>query len=176
VLRDGTLVPWSPKTHHLFPAAYRTAVLTVLGVSVRHFNDGGANGGLRTTIRHGSAWNASYAWGPDEVEGRGRRNGGELVANGRWEGGEVREVPLTPLPELWTATLAYLGRDAFAPPPDPDTAPCDVCGKRTETTCRKCWVAWYCSRECQVEAWKKHKKECKRIRKGRKKVAARIEE
>ena len=122
MLRDGTLVPWSPKTHHLFPAAYRTAVLTVLGVSVRHFNDGGANGGLRTTIRHGSAWNASYAWGPGEVDGRGRRNGGELVANGRWEGGDVREVPLTLLPELWNATLPYLGRDAFAPPPEPHTA------------------------------------------------------
>ena len=173
MLRDGTLVPWSwsPKTHHFFPAAYRTAVLTVLGVSVRHFNDGGANGGLRTTIRHGSAWNASYAWGAEERgPGRGRRNGGELVANGRWEGGEVRSVPLALLPELWNETLSYLGRDAFLR--KPRSLRCDVCGSGGKTKkCHECQVARYCSRECQKEAWKRHKKECKRIAKGLKKMA-----
>ena len=172
MLRDGTLVPWSPKTHHLFPAAYRTAVLAVLCVANRHYDDGGVKGGLRTTIRHGSAWNASYAWGAEErgPAGRGRRNGGELVANGRWEGGEVRSVPLALLPELWRETLSYLGRDAFVQKPRP-LLRCDVCGSGGKTKkCHACQVARYCSRECQKEAWKKHKKECKRIAKGRKKV------
>jgi TPR repeat protein len=44
--------------------------------------------------------------------------------------------------------------------------PCFECGKTTETLsgCSKCWGAYYCSRDCQVKAWKVHKPVCKQIR------------
>lgn len=29
--------------------------------------------------------------------------------------------------------------------------------------CTRCAEAWYCSKECQAQAWRGHKKECKRI-------------
>ena len=80
-------------------------------------------------------------------------------------------VPLALLPELWRETLAYLGRDAFVRKPR-SALRCDVCGSGGKTKkCHACQVARYCSRECQKEAWKRHKRECKRIAKGLKKVA-----
>ena len=45
---------------------------------------------------------------------------------------------------------------------------CDNCSKEVKTgekfkQCSKCKAQWYCSKECQVEAWKAgHKKDCKR--------------
>ena len=47
---------------------------------------------------------------------------------------------------------------------------CDNCGKDVQPgekfkQCSKCKAGWYCSKECQVEAWKAgHKKDCKRAR------------
>lgn len=37
---------------------------------------------------------------------------------------------------------------------------CAVCGKRAEHRCSRCKNEWYCSRECQVAGWKKHKPVC----------------
>jgi len=45
---------------------------------------------------------------------------------------------------------------------------CDNCSKEVKAgekfkQCSKCRAQWYCSKECQVEAWKAgHKKDCKR--------------
>jgi hypothetical protein len=37
---------------------------------------------------------------------------------------------------------------------------CALCGKPAEKRCAKCHNEWYCSRECQVSAWKGHKELC----------------
>jgi len=37
---------------------------------------------------------------------------------------------------------------------------CSACGKPAEKRCSRCKLEWYCSRECQVAAWKDHKKLC----------------
>ena len=47
---------------------------------------------------------------------------------------------------------------------------CAHCGKKAQggekfKQCSKCKAQWYCSKECQVEAWGTgHKKDCKRAR------------
>jgi len=41
-----------------------------------------------------------------------------------------------------------------------DDPKCGVCGKTAEKRCSRCKIEWYCSRECQVGAWKKHKPFC----------------
>jgi hypothetical protein len=40
--------------------------------------------------------------------------------------------------------------------------PCGLCGKTTENRCSGCIGAFYCSRECQVQAWSDHKKVCRK--------------
>eukprot|EP01114_Cavostelium_apophysatum_P013086 TRINITY_DN3091_c0_g1_i1.p1 TRINITY_DN3091_c0_g1~~TRINITY_DN3091_c0_g1_i1.p1 ORF type:complete len:199 (-),score=19.18 TRINITY_DN3091_c0_g1_i1:24-620(-) len=40
-------------------------------------------------------------------------------------------------------------------------APCAICGKISKTLCGRCKKQYYCSRECQSEAWKTHKALCK---------------
>lgn len=37
---------------------------------------------------------------------------------------------------------------------------CSVCGAPAEKRCSKCKLEWYCSRKCQVSAWKGHKALC----------------
>ncbi|KAJ3071782.1 Zinc finger MYND domain-containing protein 10 [Podochytrium sp. JEL0797] len=37
---------------------------------------------------------------------------------------------------------------------------CGKCGRAAENRCSKCKSEWYCSRKCQVEAWKGHKSIC----------------
>ena len=37
---------------------------------------------------------------------------------------------------------------------------CANCGVPATNRCSKCHSEWYCSRKCQVEAWKKHKQIC----------------
>jgi hypothetical protein len=45
-----------------------------------------------------------------------------------------------------------------------DDPKCALCGNLATKRCAKCQTEWYCSRECQVAAWKKyHKKICKVI-------------
>ena len=47
---------------------------------------------------------------------------------------------------------------------------CANCGKNVQPgetfkQCTKCKAQWYCSKECQIEAWRAgHKKDCKRAR------------
>ena len=38
---------------------------------------------------------------------------------------------------------------------------CKVCGVKGTKKCGKCMAAIYCSRDCQIKDWKKHKNECK---------------
>jgi tetratricopeptide (TPR) repeat protein len=38
--------------------------------------------------------------------------------------------------------------------------PCGFCGKEATSKCSKCGVVRYCSRECQISAWTRHKIEC----------------
>lgn len=37
---------------------------------------------------------------------------------------------------------------------------CAQCGEMATNRCSKCHYEWYCSRKCQVSAWKTHKKVC----------------
>lgn len=46
----------------------------------------------------------------------------------------------------------------------PSTSPkvnCEVCGEATRKKCTYCKSAYYCSRACQKQDWKRHKAECK---------------
>lgn len=40
---------------------------------------------------------------------------------------------------------------------------CSVCGAPAEKRCSKCKMEWYCSRKCQVSAWKGHKALCETL-------------
>lgn len=41
---------------------------------------------------------------------------------------------------------------------------CFNCGKENANKkCSKCKSVWFCSKECQVEGWKKHKKDCNEV-------------
>ena len=37
---------------------------------------------------------------------------------------------------------------------------CEECGEPATQRCSRCKLAWYCSRDCQMRQWKKHKKLC----------------
>jgi len=37
---------------------------------------------------------------------------------------------------------------------------CEVCANEAPTRCSRCRVAWYCSRQCQEQDWKRHKPAC----------------
>eukprot|EP00831_Metopus_contortus_P062236 TRINITY_DN54282_c0_g1_i1.p2 TRINITY_DN54282_c0_g1~~TRINITY_DN54282_c0_g1_i1.p2 ORF type:complete len:108 (-),score=18.18 TRINITY_DN54282_c0_g1_i1:44-367(-) len=41
-----------------------------------------------------------------------------------------------------------------------DPPKCGKCGKLAGQRCSRCKQEWYCSRECQVAAWKAHKPVC----------------
>jgi hypothetical protein len=48
--------------------------------------------------------------------------------------------------------------------PDDMTAPiCAVCREEAEQRCSRCQGEWYCSRQCQVSDWKRHKPVCNAI-------------
>ena len=40
---------------------------------------------------------------------------------------------------------------------------CGECGEPATQRCTACKNAWYCSRDCQLRQWKKHKAICKLI-------------
>lgn len=42
-----------------------------------------------------------------------------------------------------------------------DDPKCEECGDPATMRCSKCKLAWYCSRDCQLRQWKKHKPICK---------------
>jgi len=37
---------------------------------------------------------------------------------------------------------------------------CEVCAKEAPTRCSRCRTAWYCSRQCQAQDWRRHKPAC----------------
>lgn len=41
-----------------------------------------------------------------------------------------------------------------------DDPKCEECGALATQRCSKCKMAWYCSRDCQLRQWKKHKQIC----------------
>ncbi|CAI2362202.1 unnamed protein product [Moneuplotes crassus] len=41
-----------------------------------------------------------------------------------------------------------------------DQPKCGHCGKEAKNRCSRCKHEWYCSRDCQMRAWKAHKKLC----------------
>lgn len=49
---------------------------------------------------------------------------------------------------------------------------CAHCGNEARNRCSLCRVEWYCSRACQVAAWKSHKKCCDTLREGNDKKEA----
>lgn len=49
---------------------------------------------------------------------------------------------------------------------------CGVCGKGDAKRCAGCGKVGYCSKECQVEGWKEHKRDCGRRYKPKKEVKA----
>ena len=69
--------------------------------------------------------------------------------------GEKRpDLPLSDRPSSTESPLA--------PPPPPRADPdCAVCGLCATKTCSCCLNTHYCSKECQVEDWSKHKIPCK---------------
>merc|ERR1711918_45688 len=48
-----------------------------------------------------------------------------------------------------------------------DEPKCAVCGQPAEKRCSRCKNEWYCSRECQVQAWEGHKTVCDIVCKDR---------
>merc|ERR1711959_762120 len=48
-----------------------------------------------------------------------------------------------------------------------DDPKCAKCGAPAEKRCSRCKNEWYCSRECQVEAWPGHKELCEIVCKDR---------
>lgn len=45
---------------------------------------------------------------------------------------------------------------------------CSECGEPATNRCSKCHNEWYCSRKCQVAAWKRHKQVCALLAEGKK--------
>jgi hypothetical protein len=43
---------------------------------------------------------------------------------------------------------------------------CTICGESSKMQCGACKVSWYCSKECQKEDWKVHKKLCSKFKIG----------
>ena len=41
-----------------------------------------------------------------------------------------------------------------------DDPKCEECGALATQRCSRCKMAWYCSRDCQLRQWKKHKELC----------------
>jgi len=44
-----------------------------------------------------------------------------------------------------------------------DEPKCASCGDTAQQRCSKCKSEWYCTRECQLKAWKAHKDVCKML-------------
>lgn len=65
-------------------------------------------------------------------------------------------TPINPLPP--TQTTQY-GSTSISPSTEEEPSKCVVCNKEARKRCAKCTVR-YCSRECQAQDWKKHKRVC----------------
>lgn len=82
------------------------------------------------------------------------------ASNGHWE--KLADKHISLLLEPDTARVQKLAKgwvntfgDQFMEP-----STCSACGKEATKRCSKCRMEWYCSRECQVKDWKKHKPLC----------------
>ncbi|KAM3878015.1 zinc finger MYND domain-containing protein 10 [Diretmus argenteus] len=51
---------------------------------------------------------------------------------------------------------------------DPVKPKCGICGKESKKRCSRCQGEWYCSRECQVKHWPKHKTACQLVAEAKK--------
>jgi plasmid rolling circle replication initiator protein Rep len=40
---------------------------------------------------------------------------------------------------------------------------CNLCENKATYQCGKCKITRYCSKECQIEDWERHKKICKKL-------------
>ena len=47
-----------------------------------------------------------------------------------------------------------------------DDPKCEECGNLATQRCSRCKMAWYCSRDCQLRQWKKHKQLCAMFTQG----------
>ncbi|XP_053724523.1 zinc finger MYND domain-containing protein 10 isoform X1 [Synchiropus splendidus] len=53
----------------------------------------------------------------------------------------------------------------------PEKPKCGLCGREAAKRCSQCQAEWYCSRECQVNNWAKHKKVCQLMTKTSEKLS-----
>ena len=77
------------------------------------------------------------------------------------EGGGVADVVLEPVLSCWPVTRPHdraVSRSAMVS--------CVNCGKAgADKKCAKCYAVAYCSKDCQRENWKAHKKQCAQLAK-----------
>ncbi|KAM4021580.1 zinc finger MYND domain-containing protein 10 isoform 1-T1 [Anomaloglossus baeobatrachus] len=52
----------------------------------------------------------------------------------------------------------------------PDKPKCGSCGAEAGKRCSRCQSEWYCTRQCQVSHWQKHKKTCELVSEALKKM------
>ncbi|XP_053325430.1 zinc finger MYND domain-containing protein 10 [Spea bombifrons] len=52
----------------------------------------------------------------------------------------------------------------------PDKPKCGLCGSEAPKRCSRCRSEWYCTRECQVKHWQKHKMACDLVSESLKKI------
>ena len=133
LMHQAASKPWSKLSHRVWPRSFRGTVFTVLCVAQR-LDRTGING-KSTSIR-------------------------------RTPSDPIYKVPLSIPTEVWVGSiLPFLSRDDFRPnPPPPRITPkCAVCGTtKGVSSCSGCHVVYYCSRKHQAQAWKAHKKFCKK--------------
>jgi hypothetical protein len=86
------------------------------------------------------------------------------------------QTPLSPAASSWYASAPGSSSSSVStllPPPFADVEyKCNVCINRATHTCSNCLKTHYCSRECQVEDWPKHKKPCNEMAVSTKKKVA----
>jgi hypothetical protein len=84
----------------------------------------------------------------------------------QWDAIATRHVSLMLEPDIqrvqelakgWVSTF---GEEFLEP------STCAVCGREAMKRCSKCRVEWYCSRDCQVKDWKRHKPICQELNKS----------
>lgn len=106
---------------------------------------------------------ASTAFAPRARKGKGKSSGGGGASATK------RKAPSSAYMETWPdsdndADLMHFG-SAFAAGSAADDLSlgepkCALCGKPATKRCSRCHNEWYCSRDCQVAAWKGHKIVC----------------
>ena len=77
--------------------------------------------------------------------------------------GEVVKLPLAHIGKEEQTKKAEDEKEEVGTPKKRAMRVCEKCGKEAEKMkkCSVCKLVRYCSEECQLEDWKKHKKKCK---------------